>query len=166
MKLSILAGYSPATMQIDMDKILLAESLGYDCVWTAEAYGSDAVSPAAWILALTSTIKAGTAKARESGEFRALTLGKAIRAAEELGTTGSPHVFPHLIEAAQTLRDAREAYAQFVDLKPCPPVRYDLTFPPAPPTDEEKTLDALFDLSRMVETSCKAIDGRHPQSTQ
>lgn len=61
MKLSIMAGYSPATMQLDMDKILLAESLGYDCVWTAEAYGSDAVSPAAWILALTSTIKAGTA---------------------------------------------------------------------------------------------------------
>jgi len=61
MKLSIMAGYSPATMQIDMDKILLAESLGYDCVWTAEAYGSDAVSPAAWILARTSTIKAGTA---------------------------------------------------------------------------------------------------------
>ena len=37
MKLSIMAGYSPATMQLDMDKILLAESLGYDCVWTAEA---------------------------------------------------------------------------------------------------------------------------------
>jgi F420-dependent oxidoreductase-like protein len=61
MKLSIMAGYSPATMQIDMDKILLAESLGYECVWTAEAYGSDAVSPAAWILAKTSTIKVGTA---------------------------------------------------------------------------------------------------------
>jgi F420-dependent oxidoreductase-like protein len=61
MKLSIMAGYSPATMQIDMDKIHLAEDLGYDCVWTAEAYGSDAVSPAAWILAQTTKIKAGTA---------------------------------------------------------------------------------------------------------
>ena len=61
MKLSIMAGYSPASMSIDMDKILEAESLGYDCVWTAEAYGSDAVSPAAWILAQTTKIKAGTA---------------------------------------------------------------------------------------------------------
>jgi len=61
MKLSIMAGYSPATMQIDMEKIHEAESLGYDCVWTAEAYGSDAVSPAAWILAQTTKIKAGTA---------------------------------------------------------------------------------------------------------
>jgi len=61
MKLSIMAGYSPATMQIDMDLILEAESLGYDCVWTAEAYGSDAVSPAAWILAQTKRIKVGTA---------------------------------------------------------------------------------------------------------
>ena len=61
MKLSMMAGYSPASMQIDMDKIREAESLGYECVWTAEAYGSDAVSPAAWILAQTTKIKAGTA---------------------------------------------------------------------------------------------------------
>ncbi len=61
MKLSIMAGYSPRSMSIDMDKIREAESLGYDCVWTAEAYGSDAVSPAAWILAQTTKIKAGTA---------------------------------------------------------------------------------------------------------
>jgi F420-dependent oxidoreductase-like protein len=35
--------------------------MGYDSVWTAEAYGSDAVTPAAWILANTSKIKVGTA---------------------------------------------------------------------------------------------------------
>jgi F420-dependent oxidoreductase-like protein len=39
---------------------LEAESLGFDSVWTAEAWGSDAVSPAAWILALTSKIRVGT----------------------------------------------------------------------------------------------------------
>jgi F420-dependent oxidoreductase-like protein len=44
-----------------MDLILEAESLGFDSVWTAEAWGSDAVSPAAWILALTSKINVGTA---------------------------------------------------------------------------------------------------------
>ena len=73
MKLSIMAGYSPATMQIDMDLILEAESLGYDCVWTAEAYGSDAVSPAAWILALTKRIKAGTAIMQMSARAPAMT---------------------------------------------------------------------------------------------
>ena len=61
MKLSIMAGYSPASMSINMEQILEAERLGYDCVWTAEAYGSDAVSPAAWVLAQTTKIKAGTA---------------------------------------------------------------------------------------------------------
>jgi F420-dependent oxidoreductase-like protein len=38
-----------------------AEQLGFDSVWTAEAYGSDAVTPLTWIGALTSKIKLGTA---------------------------------------------------------------------------------------------------------
>src|ERR1700740_3166990 len=41
--------------------VLEAEKLGFDSVWTSEAYGSDAVSPAAWMLARTTRIKAGTA---------------------------------------------------------------------------------------------------------
>jgi F420-dependent oxidoreductase-like protein len=61
MKLGIVAGYSPATMSVPMDLILEAEKLGFDSVWTAEAWGSDAVSPAAWILARTSRINVGTA---------------------------------------------------------------------------------------------------------
>ncbi|MDA0262511.1 MAG: LLM class flavin-dependent oxidoreductase, partial [Proteobacteria bacterium] len=42
-----------------MDIIRHAETLGYSSVWTAEAYGSDAISPAAWILAQTTRIKVG-----------------------------------------------------------------------------------------------------------
>jgi F420-dependent oxidoreductase-like protein len=61
MKLGIISGYSPATMSVPMDRIQHAESLGFDSVWTAEAWGSDAVSPAAWILAQTTKIKVGTA---------------------------------------------------------------------------------------------------------
>ena len=61
MKLGLISGYSPATMSINIDLIKHAENLGYDSVWTAEAYGSDAVSPAAWILAQTEKIKVGTA---------------------------------------------------------------------------------------------------------
>jgi F420-dependent oxidoreductase-like protein len=38
-----------------------AEALGYDSVWTAEAYGSDAATVLAWIAGQTSTIKLGSA---------------------------------------------------------------------------------------------------------
>ena len=61
MKLGIVAGYSPAKMSVPMDLILEAENLGFDSVWTAEAWGSDAVTPAAWILARTTKINVGTA---------------------------------------------------------------------------------------------------------
>jgi F420-dependent oxidoreductase-like protein len=54
-------GYSGATIQLPIDLILEAERLGYYAVWTAEAYGSDAVAPLAWIGAQTQTIKLGTA---------------------------------------------------------------------------------------------------------
>jgi F420-dependent oxidoreductase-like protein len=38
-----------------------AERLGFDAVWTEEAYGSDAATPLAWVGALTSTIGLGSA---------------------------------------------------------------------------------------------------------
>jgi F420-dependent oxidoreductase-like protein len=44
-----------------MDMILHAEKLGFDSVWTAEAYGNDAVTAATWIGAKTERIKVGTA---------------------------------------------------------------------------------------------------------
>ncbi len=61
MKLGVAIGYSGAKFVIDTQRIQEIESLGYDSIWTSEAYGSDAVSPAAWILALTSKITVGTA---------------------------------------------------------------------------------------------------------
>jgi len=61
MKLGLVFGYSGRHIKVPMDLILEAESLGYDSVWSAEAWGSDAVTPIAWILAQTKTIKAGTA---------------------------------------------------------------------------------------------------------
>ena len=61
MKPGIVIGYSQNEVKLPMDEILEAERLGYDSVWTAEAYGSDALTPAAWILARTTTIKVGTA---------------------------------------------------------------------------------------------------------
>ncbi len=60
MKLGIGIGYSGAELRIPMERILLAEKLGYDSVWTAEAYGSDAITPLAYIAALTKHIRLGT----------------------------------------------------------------------------------------------------------
>jgi F420-dependent oxidoreductase-like protein len=61
MRLALNLSYSGSAMTLDMTRILEAERLGYDSVWTAEAYGSDAVSPAAWIAARTERIHVGTA---------------------------------------------------------------------------------------------------------
>ena len=43
-----------------LDQIAEAERLGFDSVWTAEAYGSDALSPLAWWGASTATLRLGT----------------------------------------------------------------------------------------------------------
>jgi F420-dependent oxidoreductase-like protein len=61
MRLGLMVGYSGAGMSLNLDLIKEAEAIGYDSVWTAEAWGSDAVTPLAWIGAHTSTIKLGTA---------------------------------------------------------------------------------------------------------
>ncbi|MBW2315159.1 MAG: LLM class F420-dependent oxidoreductase [Deltaproteobacteria bacterium] len=52
-------GFGPKA-RINLDLLRHAESLGYDTAWTAEAYGNDAVSTAAWVLASTTTLKVGT----------------------------------------------------------------------------------------------------------
>jgi F420-dependent oxidoreductase-like protein len=73
MKLAIHLSYSGARLAIDMDRVLEAERLGYDSIWTAEAYGSDAVVPAAWIAARTSRIHVGTAIMQIAGRTPAMT---------------------------------------------------------------------------------------------
>jgi len=60
MKLSTTIKFKPGHAGIDMDLVLEAERLGFDAVWAGEAYGTDAVSPVAWVLSRTSRIKAGT----------------------------------------------------------------------------------------------------------
>ena len=61
MKLGMIAGYSGAKINLPMEAIKHAEACGYHSVWTSEAYGSDAITPAAWILANTTRIRVGTA---------------------------------------------------------------------------------------------------------
>src|SRR5437879_6237094 len=61
MKLGLMLGYWMAGPEDPIDLVLEAERLGYDSVWTAEAYGSDAVAPLCWMGARTTRIKLGTA---------------------------------------------------------------------------------------------------------
>jgi len=58
MKLATTLRVSPTG--IDMEPVLEAERLGFEAVWCGEAYGTDAVTPVAWVLAQTTRLKAGT----------------------------------------------------------------------------------------------------------
>lgn len=59
MRLGLNTGYSGPRMAQTMDLILEAERLGYDSVWSGEAYGSDVITFLAWVGARTSKIKLG-----------------------------------------------------------------------------------------------------------
>lgn len=61
MKVGIAAGYWGSGPPRNVERTLAeAEALGVDSFWTAETYGSDALTPLAWWGAQTSTIKLGT----------------------------------------------------------------------------------------------------------
>ena len=85
MKLGMLTGYSGRKMNLPMEAIRHVESLGYDSVWTSEAYGSDAVTPAAWILAHTKRIKVGTAIMQMPGRTPAMAAMTAMSLAQLSG---------------------------------------------------------------------------------
>jgi F420-dependent oxidoreductase-like protein len=63
MRLGFYMGYAqPGTSPLELVELAQeAERLGYASAWTAEAWGVDAVTPLAWLGALTSTIGLGTA---------------------------------------------------------------------------------------------------------
>jgi F420-dependent oxidoreductase-like protein len=65
MKLGLMTSFfGDAKLEIPMERIRRAEQLGYDSVWTAETYGIDAITPLAYIGALTKRIRLGTAIAQ------------------------------------------------------------------------------------------------------
>jgi F420-dependent oxidoreductase-like protein len=55
------------------ESVAAAEQLGFDSMWTAEAYGSDALMPLAWWGASTRTLKLGTAIVQISARTPAAT---------------------------------------------------------------------------------------------
>lgn len=68
LKLGLMFGYWGAGPPPDfVEKSIEAETLGFESVWTAEAWGSDAFTPLAWIGAQTERIKLGTSIVQISG---------------------------------------------------------------------------------------------------
>src|SRR5712692_1008891 len=61
MRLGLNMGYSGSSLRIDMPLVLEADRLGFSSVWSAEAYGSDAVTTITWVAAVTKQIGVGTA---------------------------------------------------------------------------------------------------------
>jgi len=61
MRLGLNIGYSGKRAVAPIELVQRAEAVGFDSVWVAEAYGSDAVSMATWVLANTTRIRVGTA---------------------------------------------------------------------------------------------------------
>src|SRR3984893_4851008 len=56
--------YRAATLEVPVDLVQPAEDLGYHSVWSAEAYGADALSHLAYLAGFTRRIKLGTAIAQ------------------------------------------------------------------------------------------------------
>ncbi len=56
-----------------IESIREAERLGFDSIWTAEAYGSDCLTPLAWWGAQTKSVRLGTAIAQMSARTPAAT---------------------------------------------------------------------------------------------
>src|SRR5689334_21300280 len=60
MRLGIILGYSGPEQNWNLELVQEAERLGYGSVWTPESYGSDAVTPLAWLAGQTKSIRLGT----------------------------------------------------------------------------------------------------------
>jgi F420-dependent oxidoreductase-like protein len=73
MRLGLNIGYSGAIVRLDAQLVQDADRLGYHSVWTAEAYGSDAVTPLAWLAAITYRIRLGTGIMQMAARTPAMT---------------------------------------------------------------------------------------------
>src|SRR5207247_1098297 len=100
MKLGVMIGYwgFGMTAEAGLEIAQAAERLGYDSLWTAEAYGSDAATPLAWLAAGTSRIKLGAGIFQIPARSAAMT---AMTAATWLPVFCSP-------EHTSTLREPLE----------------------------------------------------------
>ena len=122
MKLGVSVGYwgLGLTAPDQLEIAQTAESLGYDSVWTAEAYGSDAATILAWLAAGTTKIKLGSGIFQIPARSAAMTAMTAAtidnlsggRMMLGLGTSG-PQVSEgfHGVRFAKQLQRTREYVA-------------------------------------------------------
>jgi F420-dependent oxidoreductase-like protein len=73
MKLGLAIEYAGRGVDVPIERIRRCEALGYDSVWTAEAYGSDAITPLAYIAAHTKRIRLGTGVMQLAARSPAMT---------------------------------------------------------------------------------------------
>lgn len=73
MRLGIMLGYATGKIELPLELVQEADRLGLYAIWTSEAYGSDAVSPLAWLGARTERIHLGTAIMQMPGRTPANT---------------------------------------------------------------------------------------------
>ncbi|MET0810467.1 MAG: LLM class F420-dependent oxidoreductase [Thermoleophilaceae bacterium] len=80
MRLGLMLGYWGLGLTADDQLVLVreAEAAGFDSVWTAEAYGSDAATPLAWFAAQTERIRLGAAILQIPGRSPAMTAMTAV----------------------------------------------------------------------------------------
>ncbi|MGL6279463.1 MAG: LLM class flavin-dependent oxidoreductase, partial [Gaiella sp.] len=94
MRLGLQLGYDDPVAAVALAEE--ADGLGFDSVWTSEAYGSDAVTPLAWVAARTTTVRLGSAimqmparsPATTAATVATLDLLSGGRAVLGLGTSG------------------------------------------------------------------------------
>ncbi len=73
MRLGLMLGYSGKKIDLPLALVQEADRLGYHAVWTSEAWGSDAITPLAWLGAQTRNIRLGTAIMQMSARTPAMT---------------------------------------------------------------------------------------------
>jgi len=78
MRLGLHIGYWGAKRVDAVPLVREAELLGFDSVWTSEAWGSDAVTPLTWVAAHTTRIGVGTAIMQIAARTPAATAMTAI----------------------------------------------------------------------------------------
>jgi F420-dependent oxidoreductase-like protein len=80
MRLGLMLGYwgLGLTAEDQIELVREAERSGFDSVWTAEAYGSDAATPLAWFAAQTERIRLGAAILQIPGRSPAMTAMTAV----------------------------------------------------------------------------------------
>ena len=78
MRLGLNLGYFGTGVADDLTLVTEAERLGYDSVWTAEAYGSDAVTPLAFLAGVTDRIRLGSGILQMPARTPAMTAMTAV----------------------------------------------------------------------------------------